>query len=58
MCAGRKVLIELDDCILTIAYDPQGKIDQQLSPHPIQSLNIILVSVSSWKSHCVLAAKS
>jgi hypothetical protein len=58
VCAGRKVLIELDDCILTIAYDPHGKIDQQLSPHPIHLLNITLVSVSLWKSLCVLTAKS
>jgi hypothetical protein len=53
VCADRKVLIELDDCILTIAYDPQGEIDQQLSPQPNHLLNIILVFSLVFGSCCV-----
>jgi hypothetical protein len=34
--AGREVLMEADDNILLIVYDPQGIFDQQFRPHPIR----------------------
>jgi hypothetical protein len=43
--AGHKVLL-FDDNIFLIVGDPQGLLDQQLSPHPIHLLNIIIGLIS------------
>jgi hypothetical protein len=35
--------MEIDDNILLIAGNPQGILNQQLKPHPIHVLNIIIL---------------
>jgi hypothetical protein len=41
--ADHNVLVKSDDNILPISGDPQGILDQQLRPSPIQLLNIISI---------------
>ncbi len=41
MCTGHKVLMEVDDNPLIIIGDPQGILDQQLSPHSMHLSNIL-----------------
>jgi hypothetical protein len=41
--AGHEVLMEIDNSILLIVGDAQGILDQQLRPHPIYSLNIVII---------------
>jgi len=42
ICADHKVLMEVDDNISLTVCDAQGILDQQLRPHPIHLLNIII----------------
>jgi hypothetical protein len=41
--AGYEVLMEIDNSILLIVGDAQGISDHQLRPHPIYSLNIVII---------------
>ncbi len=43
VCAGDKVLMEVDDNILLIDGDPQGILDVRLEPRSIHSLNITFI---------------
>jgi hypothetical protein len=43
MCAGHKVLMEVDDNIKLIVVDLRGILSYQLWPHPIHSLNIVIL---------------
>jgi hypothetical protein len=40
--AGQEVLMGVDDNILLIVGKPHGILDQQLSPHAAQLLNVII----------------
>jgi hypothetical protein len=41
--SGHEVLMEIERNILLTADDPQGILDQQLRPHPIPLLNIVII---------------
>ncbi len=41
--AGHEVLMEIGNSILLIVGDAQRILDQQLRPHPIYSLNIVII---------------
>jgi hypothetical protein len=43
--AGHTVLMESDDNILLIVGDPHGILDQQLRPHTMTLLNIIVILI-------------
>jgi hypothetical protein len=43
ICADHKVLMKIDDNISLTVCDAQGILDQQLRPHPIHLLNIIII---------------
>jgi hypothetical protein len=45
MCAGHKVLMEVDDDILPIDGNQQEILGQQLWPRPIHLLNIVIFIV-------------
>jgi hypothetical protein len=42
-CAGYKVLRDVDDISALIVGNPQGILGNQLRPHPMHSLNIIII---------------
>jgi hypothetical protein len=44
--AGHEVLMEVDDNIVLIVGDQQGILDQQLRPHIIHLLNIIITQLT------------
>ncbi len=46
MHAGHEVLMEVDDNIVLIVGDQQGILDQQLRPHIIHLLNIIITQLT------------
>jgi hypothetical protein len=45
VCTGYEVFMEVDDNILLIVGDPCEILDHTLRPHPIQLLNIIIISI-------------
>ncbi len=45
VCAGRKVLMDVEDNTLLIVGDPQGILDQLLWSHPMRLLNIIIIII-------------
>ncbi len=47
--SGHEVLIEIDNYISLIVGDPLGILDQQLRPHPIHLLNIIIIFINYFK---------
>jgi hypothetical protein len=49
MDAGNKVLIDVDDNTLLAVGNPQLILDQQLKPHPIHLLIIIIILINSNK---------
>jgi hypothetical protein len=44
--SGHKVFIEIDDIILLIVGDPQGILDKEVSPRPIQLISIAKIFVN------------
>jgi hypothetical protein len=45
VCAGHEVSMDVGDNISLIVGDPQGILDQQFRPHPIDLLNIIIIVI-------------
>ncbi len=43
LCAGHKVLLEVDDNSVLIVGDDQGSLTQKLRAHPVHLLNIITI---------------
>jgi hypothetical protein len=43
VCAGYKVLMDVDDISALIVGNPQGVLGNQLRPHTIHQLNIIII---------------
>ncbi len=44
MHADNKVLMQVDDNSLQVVGDPHGVLVQQLRPHPIHSLKLVLIT--------------
>ncbi len=44
--AGHKVLMGVDDMISLTVGDPKGVLDEQLSPHSIYIVNIVIISIN------------
>ncbi len=51
--AGHKVLMEVDDNTLLIIGNPRGILDQQLRPHGINLLNIIITLINYIKLNVI-----
>jgi len=49
VCAGHKVLVEVDDKSVMSVSNPQGILFQQLRPHPIYLSSIItIITLSTY----------
>jgi hypothetical protein len=48
VCAGHKVLMEVENDVFHIVDNPHGILAQQLRPHPIHLLDIYVIIILNY----------